>query len=181
MSLAPTRLGRIGVLIALAAATGSARAETPPPAAARPIAPLAWLVGGVWTADGSKLGGGMQRIETRYQWADNAAYVRFTTHFVSDKGTLNNYDGSFFWSPDESGLRVWYMDHDGVITQGSVALEGRNMSIAFRATDFEGKLADMRADVVRANDDLYTWTLREKNGTDWKPLLALEYRRVAGS
>jgi hypothetical protein len=33
---------------------------------------MAWLVGGVWTADAAKLGPGMQRIETRYlmvgQW-----------------------------------------------------------------------------------------------------------------
>jgi hypothetical protein len=40
---------------------------------ANPISALAWLVGGVWTADASKLGPGMERIETRYQWADNGS------------------------------------------------------------------------------------------------------------
>src|SRR6185312_8500754 len=48
---------------------------------AKPIASMAWLVGGVWTADASRLGPGMQRIETRYEWSYNNAFIRFTTHF----------------------------------------------------------------------------------------------------
>src|SRR5277367_1082781 len=49
---------------------------------AKPIDTLSWVIGGVWTADATKLAPGMQRIETRYQWSDNHAYIRFTTHFV---------------------------------------------------------------------------------------------------
>ena len=65
-------------------------AQTPnTPDATNPIHSLSWLVGGVWTADATKLGPGMQRIETRYQWSDNNAYLRFTTHFVSDKGAAH--------------------------------------------------------------------------------------------
>ena len=67
------------------AAQNSATAAKPADTA-KPIAPLSWLVGGVWTADATKLGPGMLRIETRYQWADNNAYIRFNTHFVFDKG-----------------------------------------------------------------------------------------------
>jgi hypothetical protein len=40
-------------------------------AKAKPISDLSWLVGGVWTADASKMGAGMKRIETRYVWSDN--------------------------------------------------------------------------------------------------------------
>ena len=63
------------------------------------ISELSWLVGGVWTADASKMGDGMKRIETRYVWSDNNAFIRFTTHFVSDKGTAKTYDGNFYWEP----------------------------------------------------------------------------------
>ena len=81
-------------------------------------AALGWLVGGVWTADTSKPGSGVQRIETRYQWADNGAYIRFNSHFVTDKETRNTYDGQFFWSPAESTLAMWYMDPANEITKG---------------------------------------------------------------
>jgi hypothetical protein len=80
--------------LAALALTGAIAQSTKPD---KPIAPLSWLIGGVWTADASKLGPGMQRIETRYTWSDNGSYIRFTTHFVTDKGELKNYDGNFFW------------------------------------------------------------------------------------
>jgi hypothetical protein len=176
---------RTGILstLALLAAAAFARAGDPPPAsppAARPVAPLAWLVGGTWTADCTKLGGGMKAIETRYRWSDNDAYIRFTTHFISDKGTLKNYDGNFFRDPSDSGLHVWYVDASNGITQGTVEARGETMEIAFRAHDFEGKLADMKAAVVRSTNDRYSWTLSEKDGDGWKPLLSLDYVRTPG-
>jgi len=181
MSLA-TRLGRLGIAVALAAASRAGLAEEAPPKPAdHPVAPLAWLVGGTWTADCTKLGGGMKAIETRYQWADNDAYIRFTTHFISEKGTLKNYDGNFFWDPADSGLHVWYTDARSEITQGKVAVAGDTTEIAFRAHDFEDKLADMKATVVRSTNDRYTWSLAERSGDGWKPLLSLEYRRASGS
>src|SRR5258708_5470529 len=97
--------------------------HTPPTNHPKPIAALGWLVGGVWTADASKLGPGM-RIVTRYEWSDNAAYIRFTTHFVTDKGTLRNYDGNFFWSAEQSSLAMWYMDARNSITQGPMTMSG---------------------------------------------------------
>ena len=170
----------IFVLLALASAA-SLRAVEPPKSATNPVSSLGWLVGGVWTADASKLGPGMKRIETRYNWADNNAFIRFTTHFVSEKGTLNNYDGNFFWNPDQSALSFWYMDAGNDITQGAVKIDGDTMRLTFRASDFQGKPADLRVDVVRESSDRYAWHLAEKTGEDWKALASLEYVRVAGS
>jgi hypothetical protein len=157
---------------------GAQRGATPPPAT--PIASLAWLVGGTWTAVVSPPGGGETRIETRYQWSDNSAYIRFTTHFTSGKGTLRNYDGNFFWNPDQSALAMWYTDAKGHITQGPVTVSGDTMAMTFRGTDFEGKDADLRATVTRRTNDEYSWLLEEKQPGAWKQLLALTYRRAAG-
>lgn len=150
-------------------------------APSKPITALGWLVGGVWTADGSKIGAGMQRIETRYQWSDNDAYIRFTTHFVMDKGTLKNYDGSFFWDPERASLAMWYMDARNSITQGPVQFEGDTLLLTFRAHDFEGKMADLRVKVTRKTNDDYNWLLEEKQPEGWKQLARLEYLRVAES
>jgi hypothetical protein len=117
------------------AATGAKPIET-----VKPISALSWLVGGVWTADASKLGPGMKSIETRYQWADNNAYIRFNTHFVFDKGASHTYDGNFFWNPTSKTLAVWYMDAENSITEGPVQVEGISTKIRFRGQDFEGKM-----------------------------------------
>ena len=145
--------------------------------APEPMAPLAWLVGGVWTADASKMGGGMQRIETRYEWSDNHAFLRFNTHFVSDKGTLHNYDGQFFWDPQQQTLKMWYMNARNDITEGSIAINDNEFSFLFQGTDFEEKPADLRVQLTRKNNDRYIWQLAEKTPDGWKPLASLEYVR----
>jgi hypothetical protein len=145
----------------------------------KPISNLSWLIGGVWTADASKMGDGMKRIETRYVWSDNNAFIRFTTHFVSDKGTAKTYDGNFYWEPERSQLAMWYMDYANEIIQGPIAIDGETTKFSFRANDFEGKVADMQVQVIRKSNDKYQWVLEEKNGNAFKPLAALEYVRTA--
>jgi hypothetical protein len=138
------------------------------------------VIGGVWTADAAKLGPGMQRIETRYQWSDNHAYIRFTTHFVFDKGTARTYDGNFFWNPAQKSLALWYMDSQNAITESPVLVEGDQWTMQFRGQDFEGKMADLRVIVARKTNDDYRWSLSEKQADTWKELAALEYLRVSG-
>jgi hypothetical protein len=170
-----------GVLLAVAVAGVWAQAEPKKADAPKPISTLGWLVGGVWTADASKMGGGMQRIETRYSWSDNNAFIRFTTHFVSDKGAAHAYDGNFFWNPEKSSLAVWYMNHANAITEGPVKVDGDVMKISFHGEDFVGKQADMEVDVTRKTNDRYQWMLEEKTAGGWTQLATLEYNRVAGS
>jgi hypothetical protein len=152
------------------------KAESPV-TAEKPISALAWLVGGVWTADGSKLGPGMQRIETRYRWSDNRSYVRFTTHFVTDKGTLKNYDGNMFWDPSKKTLSMWYMDAGNGVTEGPMSIDADQWQMLFHGEDFEGKQADMRVIVAMKSKDLYRWMLSERDGSGWKKLLELDYVR----
>jgi hypothetical protein len=151
--------------------------STPP----KPVAALSWLVGGVWTADASKLGPGMQRIETRYKWSDNNAFIRFTTHFVFDKGTAKTYDGNFFWNPTQKALAMWYMDAQNGVTEGPVEVNGDITKFTFRGPDFDGKIADMQAFVTRKTNDHYRWSVEEKLDSGWKEVAALDYLRTAGS
>jgi hypothetical protein len=164
---------------ATSAAQDPAPAKTVAPA--KPMSPLSWLIGGVWTADASRIGPGMLRVETRYQWADNNAFIRFNTHFVSDKGADHTYDGQCFWDPNRKGFYMWYMDSQNSIVEGSVTVQGDVTTFTFRAPDFDGKMADLRALVTRKNNDDYNWTLQEMQGASWKDLATLEYLRVAGS
>ena len=176
-------LGLVGIAM-LNNARGVARTAAPGvssavDAKAKPISDLSWLVGGVWTADASKMGDGMKRIETRYVWSDNNAFIRFTTHFVSDKGTAKTYDGNFFWEPEKSQLAMWYMDYANEIIEGPIAIDGETTKFSFRAKDFEGKMADMQVKVVKKTNDKYQWVLEEKSGDAFKPLAGLEYVRTA--
>jgi hypothetical protein len=149
--------------------------------APKPVAALSWLVGGVWIATPSKLAPGMQRIETRYQWSDNDAFIRFTTHFVFDKGTAKTYDGNFFWNPTQKSLAMWYMDAQNAITEGPVEVTGDVVKFSFRGPDFDGKIADLQAIVTRKTNDDYSWSVREKLDSGWKEIVTMEYLRTPGS
>jgi len=172
------RAAAVVAVVVVAVAALVAQDSKPKAPEERHITPLAWLVGGVWTADASKMAPGL-RIETRYTWSDNGAYIRFNTHFVSEKGTLKNYDGQFYWNPEPAGMAMWYMDARNHITQGPVAVEGDVTQISFRAKDFQGKMADLRAVVTRKTNDHYTWSLEEKQEQGWGQLASLEYLRSA--
>jgi hypothetical protein len=171
------RAALLAVLWCVGVGWGWGQASEKKPDAAKPIAPLSWLVGGTWTADASKMAPGMRQIETRYRWSDNGAYIQFNTHFVSDEGTAKAYDGHFFWNPEEKSLAMWYMDPKNGITQGPVEVNGEVTKITFYGPDFEGKLADLQVIVTRKTNDDYHWAVSEKNGANWKELAALEYLR----
>ncbi len=165
----------------LTAVFGSTQDTAKPSETAKPIDALAWLVGGVWTADTSTMGYGMQRIETSYQWSDNHAYMRFTTHFVFDKGTARTYDGNLFWNPEQKSLAMWYMSAENEIIESPMKIDGDIWTMTFRGTDPEGKMSDLRAEVTRKSPDFYHWLVREKQSDAWKEIMALDYHRVAGS
>jgi hypothetical protein len=175
------RVVLFSVLLVVTTSGFCAREPGKKPGVTKPISAMAWLVGGVWTADASKLGPGTLRIETRYEWSDNHAFIHFTTHFVSDKGTAHTYDGNFFWNPQMSSLAMWYMDTANSITQGPVSAESDGLKITFHGEDFEGRQADMQVTILRKTNDHYQWLLAEKQGLGWKQLAALDYLRVTGS
>jgi hypothetical protein len=174
------RAACMAVLVLVAAwNTSGTQGSAPKSTTDKPIAALAWLVGGVWTADASGMGGSMQRIETRYEWSDNHCFVRFNTHFVMDKGTLRNYDGQFFWDPQQGALAFWYMDAQNAITQGLIAANRDSLDFTFHGPNFQGKPADLQVQVTPKGGDHYTWTLQEKTPEGWKQLASLEYKRSA--
>jgi hypothetical protein len=183
-------LGVIAFFAAFAFAFHSAHTHPPPTALRAPrlvekndksISVLGWLYGGVWITDASQLGSGILRIETRYQWSDNHAFLRFNTHFVTKDGVFKSYDGNFFWNPEQSTLALWYMDASNHITRGAVKMDGDNFQVTFRGADFACRPADLRVTVTRKSPDDYAWLLEEKLPDAWRQLAKLEYRRRPGT
>ena len=165
------------ILLIVFSLSCSLMAQAPAPKMPGPLHPLEWLIGGVWTTDMSKMGNGMKSIETRYVWSDNGAFLRFTTHFVSDKGVAKRYDGNFYFDPAKKSLAMWYMDPENTIYEGPIKVDGDLTTFNFRGEDFEGKMSDLRVVVTRKSNSLYNWSLSERDNEKWKPLASLDYSR----
>lgn len=103
----------------------------------KPIAPRLWLVGGTWSADASGLGRGMLRIDTVYKRSTNGSFVRFTTAFVSTKGSVPTYDGNLYYDSATRQFALWYMNANAEIGQGPVAV-GRDHEHVVRSQRSSG-------------------------------------------
>ena len=179
-----TKTAALILAVCLLALPAAAQQQPATPSKAQPQTPisqLAWLVGGAWTADASSLGQGKMRIETRYTWSDNSSFIRFNTHFITDRGELKNYDGNLYWDPAKKALAIWYMSASNAITEGPIAIDGDLWQVTFEGEDFENKSATLRVDVLRKTNNQYRWTLTEKQGDAWKQLATLVYDRNPAS
>lgn len=141
----------------------------------KPIAAMGWFVGGTWSAEASK----DVTIKTQYVWADNNAFVRFKTHFLTPKGEARRYDGQFYYDPEKKQITMWYMDAENNIYSGPVNVNGDTTTFDFRGENFEGKLSDLRVNLVKKSADGYHWQLLEMSGGSWKEMAGLDFKRSA--
>jgi hypothetical protein len=74
---------------------------------------------------------------------------------------------------------MWYMSAEGTIFEGPISVNGDSTTFDFRGEDFEGKISDLRVNVVKKTNDLYHWQLLEKSDGSWKDLAGLDYKRGA--
>ena len=177
-----TMLAAAFMVCALATNARAARADT------LPIAPLQWLVGGTWVAQGVNMSPDVLRISTQYRMAASGNFIQFTTQFLNKDGKPSgNYAGNFFFDPSAKHLSVWYMDRDNAITQGPVAASPQGMTITFTedgASMGASGPVDFQATVAKVSENEYRWTLAARKGGStaaYKPLFSLEYSRVAES
>jgi hypothetical protein len=148
----------------------------------RPIDQLGWLVGGVWSADASSLGGGLERIDTRYEWTPNGSFIRLTTNFVTKGVATPRYAGDLFYDPSEGTLEVWYMDDSNSITHGPMKADGTKFTLSFSGPgDIVGVSGSVNYDVeiLRTSPDSYQWTLFADVSNQQKKVFGLVYRRAA--
>jgi hypothetical protein len=170
------------MLCVLATPARTARADT------LPIAPLQWLVGGTWVAQGANMPPDVSRISTQYRMAASGNFIQFTTQFLNKDGKPSgNYAGNFYFDPSTKHLTVWYMDRDNAITQGPVTASPQGMTMTFNedgATMGASGPVDLQVTVAKVSENEYRWTLAARKGWNanpYKQLLSLEYSRVAGS
>jgi hypothetical protein len=146
-----------------------------------PVAALSWLVGGVWKADASKTGNGIERAEMRYSWSDNGDYIRFNMHFLKGTQVLRIYDGSFYWNPQTASLEMWNMNGKNEVMQGPVKVNGNTVDTTFPAKNSQEKEVEFRMTITRETNNRYGWSMEEKQPNGWKQLMALEYIRTRSS
>ena len=141
------------------------------------LAPIAWLIGGTWSATTSRLPGTL-RIDTIYSLASNGAFLRFTTGYIGEHDAVPTDDGNLSYDPATKIFAIWYIDRRGAIVQGPVDVD-RNITIMlFEANDpRDGRPGQMRVVMTRHTNNFYTWALYNLTRDPVKPIYSLDYHR----
>jgi len=162
-----------GVLFAISATLAMGQAT--PTAAPDPLAPVAWLAGGVWKAEvPSPNGGANTKIEQRMERVLGGKAIRFATKFNG----VEQYEGFFAWDAVKRQIVFAYPSAAGDVTSG-VATEGTagDVVMDFTINNADGTAARYQVHIRKAGPDNYTWALFADAGGSWTPMFEVKYHR----
>jgi dipeptidyl aminopeptidase/acylaminoacyl peptidase len=137
------------VIAAVVGTTLRSYGQSPTPATASPLAPIAFLTSHEWDAklpdspDGKKV-----KIHAQFTWAQNRQAIRISNQFVKDGKPMPYIDGLYAWDPQQHAIVFWYVDAKGALTKGTVKLEDGKLVHEFQETQPDGKTADFVARVT---------------------------------
>lgn len=173
---------RIGVLVSVMAVlmglAGSLKSQSPP-APQNPLDPLAWRIGGTWTADGDKGADGKPfHVESKFNWTENHRGLKFTTWFLINGKLAPVYDGLYAWHPAKKKFTFLYTDNEGSMTEGEATWNSDHLEQEFQIVGADGTAHIFRSTIVRTGPDDYDWNVRHQNKEgEWVVMFGLKYKR----
>jgi hypothetical protein len=148
---------------------------------ASPLSPIAFLVGGTWTAKLPKgPPGAPSSIETHFDWGANHQNIRFDSYFVSGEKRFPYTSGMYGWNPGKRKIVFWYSDSEGSLHEGAVTKEGLVLVQDFTITDKDGKVTNARSRLTQPGPDAFNnEILVAKEGGEWQRIVEVKYERPA--
>ena len=154
---------------------GAKPQQAAPAAAGDPMFPIRWMTG-TWTSQ--VMPPNAQKpitVEQKFTMVLNGRVLAFTTSF---DGTMQ-YQGLFAYDAAQKAIVCWYPSADGELTRGTLTPQQDSLLFDFEVTDAAGKVTPYQVRIHQTGGDGYDWTLFDKDGSGWKQLTALHYKRTA--
>jgi hypothetical protein len=162
---------------AAAIAQAPPRDQTPAP---NPVEALAWLVGGVWSAESKLPDGSPATIEATFHWAGHRRALKYSLVRRSGGRVLPSVEGICGWHPARKTLVLWEMDQDGNLTESTLRAEGPKVSYDEVIYGADGSVLPVRAEAVREGDDRFVFKASVEKDGAWPVVFEAVYQRAAG-
>ena len=143
-------------------------------AAADPLAPIAWLAGGVWHGEVQGPDGKTTKIETRVARVLNGKALSFNSSF---NGVMQ-YEGFFAYDAAKKAIVFTYPSADGGLAKGVVTSKDGSLLWDFDMTEANGSVNHFQVHTVQDGSDDYTWALFALRKDDWVKLFEIHYHRT---
>jgi hypothetical protein len=162
---------------AAAIAQAPPRDQTPAP---NPVEALAWLVGGIWSAESKLPDGSPATIEATFHWAGHRRALKYSLVRRSGGRVLPSVEGICGWHPARKTLVLWEMDQDGNLTESTLRAEGPKVSYDEVIYGADGSVLPVRAEAVREGDDRFVFKASVEKDGAWPVVFEAVYQRAAG-
>jgi hypothetical protein len=149
----------------------------PAKAAASPLEPVAWLVGGTWTSDiKDPQDNSVTHVENHISWAPNHQAIQFVTDFNGKP----HYNGFYAYNPATKTIGFYYSNSEGQLTIGTATPDpdGQTLHQEFDVMQPDGKTQHVKSTIMRDGNDAYWFSvfLQDKTG-EWAPMFKIRYER----
>jgi hypothetical protein len=162
------------VLFALVSFLSLGAQTTTPPATPDPLAPIAWLAGGVWRGVVQGADGKTTKIETHIEPILNGRAFSFSSSF---NGVMQ-YQGFFAYDAAKKVILFSYPSADGGLANGTVEGKGGSLLWDFQMTEPDGSVGHYQVHTVQNGADDYTWSLFASQKDAWVKLFEIHYHRT---
>jgi hypothetical protein len=163
--------------LAVFAAIGFAQSKpATPAAAAEPLAPVAWLVGGTWVSDVKDPSDGtVTHVENRIRWAPNHQAIEFNTDFNGKP----HYYGFYAYNPVAKAISFYYTNSEGELTIGTATLDsdGKTLHQDFDLMHTDGRTGHVRSTLLRDGNDAYGFSVFLQKDGEWAQVFKIHYER----
>jgi hypothetical protein len=162
---------RLGVVcLGVMALLGPAKAEAP--AAAEPLAPLAWLAGNCYTGT---FADGKTKDFICYEWVFDGKFLRSRHRVV---GGEKPYAGETLISFDKATgvIRYDYYNSLGDVLRGEVRPTAVGVAFPAEKVTIGGESAEIRSSWRRGTDG-YAAVTERRFGEEWRTLFTIEFVR----
>jgi hypothetical protein len=163
------------LFLAMIASTALAQSK-PAPDASATLAPVAWLVGGIWVADVKDASDGTAtHIENRIRWAPNHQAIEFNADFNGKP----HYNGFYAYNPAAKTIGFYYTSSEGELTIGTSTpdSDGKTLHQEFDMMHPGGKVGHIRSTLVRDGNDAYWFSVFMQKDVDWEEVFKIRYVR----
>ncbi|MFL6516154.1 MAG: hypothetical protein ACJ8M1_14135 [Chthoniobacterales bacterium] len=146
------------------------------------LAPLEFLVGGVWHGelparpDGSKMG-----IDLRSDWSPNHQSIRFDSAFISGGKPSPYTSGAYSWNPVGKQIVFAYTDAEGSLIEGAVSVENAALVHNFTISKANAEIEKARAIITPHGRNSYTNDIFVDKGGSFQKIASLQYDRVGAA
>jgi hypothetical protein len=163
--------------VSLLAAILSA-AEGKPPAPESPLAPLAFLVDGVWVGDVPVPKDQLPlKLEARFAWTENRQGVRFESAFVRGEKRSPYTSGLYAWDGAKAKLVIFYVNNDGDLTEGVITQDNGTLLNDLTVTESGGKTYPVRVRLTKIGEGVFTNEIFLQKDGAWAPFVTVRYER----